>query len=560
MDLSSRLSYLGVSDFEEIRTTGSYFVDKSPYIPVVMNDKAKVILFTRPRRFGKTTFLSMLAAFLDCTKDRKDLFDGLAVMKDQDFVSQYMGAFPVIFLSFKGIDGVDFEDALGQIRILLSKLYKAHLDLAKDIVLNSEKERFIRILDEKSDGLDIKEALSLLADLLTARHGRKPVLLIDEYDAPLTKAMDRGYLNEFRDVFNKLLGFTKDSNNLEKTVMTGCIRLSESSIFSGRNNISFRTLANGGVYDTCFGLSQEEVDDCLKAFKLEDKRDEVASWYNGYMIGGKRVYSTWSVLQYVDEHVKNHDAVPRCYWVESSSNAEIRYFLERRGFFFESEIGELLAGGRICKKIHDSITYDDLDSKDDNELVWSLLFESGYLTLDGPWSADGPCVLKIPNREVMNIYRDKLDAWTRSRLASLDRRPLVDALLNGDCEKLSELVSEYLWNSISYYDQKESFYHGFMTSLFTGIEGVDVQSNQESGDGRPDLMVYCHPKSTVIVMEFKHARSEDEIAKAMEKARSQILTLKYAEGVKGYHNMLCYAVVFYKKTAFFSFVTPDDAL
>ena len=470
---------IGQTDFTEIREKGYYYIDKTSAISTLIRDGAASVLFTRPRRFGKTTFQSMLRAFFDIREDSRDIFTGLAVMEDSEAVEHWMNKHPVIYLSFKDIDGLDFESALSMLRGKLSSLFAGYsfIRIPDD---NEKNTIFHNIRNGKCTAGEIRRSLEILAELLYFHYGRKVIFLLDEYDVPLDKAEHNGYYREMLDLLRAmLLSVLKDCPYTEKGVLTGCLRISKESLFTGLNSLFVHSVTDS-EYSDVFGFTEEEVSMLLSEAWLEDKADTIRAWYDGYNIGREHLYTPWDVISYVRRLQSDRDAEPENYWANSSGNDVIRRLIETTGAEVSDDYSSLINGGTIHKRIVETLTYSNLYDTDEN--IWSLLLMTGYLTLAGKYYPNGETELKLPNNEVRTIFTTSVDEWFRDTVRKSDRKRLFEAIWAGDALTLTEELSGYLRQTISIYDTQEYFYHAFLAGLLSGA-GYVVRSNRESGNG-----------------------------------------------------------------------------
>ena len=536
---------VGQTDFRDIRTSGCYYIDKTGFISQIVRDGASSILFTRPRRFGKTTFLSMLRAFFDIREDNRDLFTGLAIMDDEEAVEKWMNKWPVIHLTFKDIDGPSFSSAMGWMNTQIRDLYKSYSFL-DDGKLGGDEDKFRNILANKASVDDISQSLRLLVELLYDHYGKKVIILLDEYDVPLAKAEGNGYYREMLSVVRSmLLPVLKDCPYTHKGILTGCLRVSKESLFTGLNNLAVYSVT-GDDYCEAFGFSEEEVARLLQDASLDGKSDVVKQWYDGYSIGGASLYSPWDVVSYVKRLQTNRNAKPENYWANSSSNEEIRQLIDITSATEGDEYSTLINGGVIRKRIVETMTYSNLYSDEEN--IWSLLLMTGYLTLAGDYDANDENALRLPNEEVRSLFASCVDEWFRRKVRTSDRKALFEALWVGDAKTLSDIISQYLFETISYYDYKEDYYHAFLAGLLSGTQ-CKVKSNRETGTGRADIIVLDRSGRKAAVLEVKRAHSRDDMEKLATQALEQLKDREYGGDLEGYSKVVGYGVAFYRKEA-----------
>ena len=536
---------VGQTDFRDIRTGGCYYVDKTEFIGQIAREGASSILFTRPRRFGKTTFQSMLKAFFDIREDNRDIFTGLAIMDDEEAVEGWMNKWPVIHLTFKDIDGLDFDEAYYKLSATVSYLYKSYLFLANECS-GVDIELFTKILDRKASPVELGDSLFFLASLLYKHYGKKVIILLDEYDVPLAKAESNDYYREMLAVVRSmLLSVLKDCPYTHKGILTGCLRVSKESLFTGLNNLAVYSVTSG-KYSSIFGFTEEEVARLLKDTGLEDKASVVRQWYDGYSIGGVSLYSPWDVVSYVDILLADRDAEPENYWANSSGSEVVRRLIDMTDARVGKEYSTLINGEAIRKHVVETLTYGNLYSSAEN--IWSLLFMTGYLTLAGKWKPNGETELRLPNEEVRSLFARCVDEWFRDRVRTSDRKELFEALWTCDADALSRIISQYLFRTISYYDYKEDYYHAFLAGLLSDDDYL-VESNRESGTGRADIIVQDEDRCRAAVIEVKRAHSRDELEKLAIQALEQLKDREYGSDLEGYDKVVGYGVAFYHKEA-----------
>lgn len=517
---------IGQTDFRTIRESGYYYVDKTCYISQLIRDSASSILFTRPRRFGKTTFQSMLRAFFDIREDSYDIFDGLEIMNDSEAVEKWMNRCPVIYLTFKDIDGLDFNSAMAILHYKVAELIASYKAVADTAMSGNEKEILHRILDGECSNDDVRLSLSALAKLLYNHYGRKVIFILDEYDVPLDKAEKNGYYSEMLDIIRTMfLSVLKDCPYTEKGILTGCLRISMESLFTGLNNLTVYSVT-GKEYESAFGFTENEVMKILHEADLEDKADIIRQWYDGYSLGGISIYTPWDVISYVRKLQVDRGANPENYWVNSSGNDVIRRLIDMAGAEVGDDYSTLINGGVISKKLVETLTYSNLYSTPEN--IWSLFLMTGYLTLAGRYDANEENLLRIPNEEIRRLFAASVDEWFSAKILKSNRKNLFDALWNGDALTLSEIVSQNLFDTISYYDYREDYYHAFLAGLLSGA-GYIVKSNRETGTGRADIMVLDKSNRRAAVFEIKRSFSKDAMEEDVERALQQVDNRKYGK-------------------------------
>ena len=538
---------VGISDFSKIRDRKYYYVDKTKLISDLLEEEtAEVTLITRPRRFGKTMAMSMLSHFFDIRKDSKAMFQGLKIAENTELCDEWMNQWPVLFLSFRRVDGLNFESAFGMLQETITDIYGDHLYLLDSPRISSyQKEIMDRILRKTASEEEIKASILLLTKLMQAHYSKPVILLIDEYDVPIAKASANGYYDEMLDVMKGILQALKDNDALRFAVITGCLRIAKESIFTGTNNFVSDTISSSHLNEY-FGFTQEEVDQILSDADQTDHAEDVKAWYDGYHFGELDVYCPWDVMNYLRDLQKNPKTKPASYWRNTSDNAIIRSFIDYAGENIHEKMETLLAGGYIIQKIREDLTYDYLHSSEEN--LWSILYSTGYLTqVRGEELPPDTAALMIPNAEIRQIFETTVQEWFDDSARKENRTALFDAVWSGDIETLTEEMNELLRKTISYHDYKEDFYHAFLAGIFTGA-GYSVDSNRERGEGRSDVVVRNSSKGRVALFEAKYAKTLDGLEVSCEAALQQIEDRQYAKDfADDYDDILCYGIAFYKK-------------
>ena len=538
---------IGTSNFAEIRREGWYYVDKTGLIRDLLNTrKAKVTLITRPRRFGKTLGMNMLANFFDISKDSKALFEGLEVSKDYALCEQWRNQWPVLFVSFRRVDGLNFQSAYGMLELTITDLFREHRYLLdSEQVGDDEKKMIHRLLQGTATEREVKNSLLLLTEMMQANYGKPVILLMDEYDVPLAKASANGYYKEMLDVMKGIMQAMKDNSALQLAVITGCLRIAKESIFTGTNNFVSDTITSSRLNEY-FGFTQAEVDQLLQDTGLTDHAEDIKAWYDGYHFGEFDIYCPWDVMNYLQDLQFDPLKKPVSYWKNTSDNAIIRSFIDYSGPSISKKLELLLSGGYIVQTIEEDLTYDYLHSSEDN--LWSILYLTGYLTRVREIPAsDGALALTIPNAEVKEIFRSTIQKWFKDSSQTWTRQAMFQALWAGNSETLTKEIGKLLRKTISYHDYKEDFYHAFLAGILASFH-YSVESNREHGEGRSDIVVYDEENSRVVIFEAKVAKSPDELPAACEAALQQIEARQYAEDFRDeYDEILCYGIAFYKK-------------
>lgn len=543
---------VGISDFKEICKNGYYYVDKTFLIKELLKTTAtKVTLITRPRRFGKTMAMSMLATYFDIRENSQDLFDGLEISKETDLCKEWMNQWPVVFLSLKDIDGLNFEDAYERLVVQISNLYKNYTYLLEyDKIDPDDRQIFLDLKAGKAEKAQVFQALRTLMRMLQIYHQKKVILLLDEYDVPIAKASSNGYYNQMLDVMKGIMSTAlKDNTSLQFSVVTGCLRIAKESVFTGTNNFVTDSITDSH-YNEFFGFTQAEVDQILEDADAGKHAESVKYWYDGYHFGNVDVYCPWDLMNYLCDLQRNPEAKPDSYWKNTSDNAIIRSFIDYAGSSITKKLETLLAGGYIVEQIDESLTYDYLHSSEEN--LWSILYLTGYLTTvreeDLSTSVpDGLSALAIPNAEIQEIFETTVMKWFSDSAKTWSRQILFDAVWKNDCELLTQEMNKLLRKTISYHDYKEDFYHAFLAGIFAGA-GYSVESNKEHGEGRSDIVVSDIVNGRVAVFEVKKSDALADLTSDCESALAQIDDRMYAKEFEDdYDEVLCYGISFFKK-------------
>jgi len=540
---------VGAESFEALRQSGGYYVDKTELIYDLVNANNTVTLFTRPRRFGKTLTMSMLESFFDCSRDSRAVFDGLAISRHTEFCDAWMNQYPVIFLTLKDVEGIDFSGALGMLKSVLAKLCIKMESVVKRAKLNqADVDIFDRMMFRKIDVEEVKNSIDVLTRILYTIYSKPVILLIDEYDVPLAKAQENGYYREMLDVIRGMFSVGLKTNDyLKFGVVTGCLRISKESIFTGVNNFSSYSVLSED-FSEYFGFTHGEVEEMLAEAGMGEKSELIRSWYDGYVFGNSYVYCPWDVVSYVAALLRRPNAMPENYWKNTSGNGILRTFIENAENNVTVDFETLMNGGTIQKTITQELAYDALYDNEDN--LWSVLLMTGYVTKADPTNPSKEDVeLRIPNREISSIFQDTVVAHFRRGLNRDAQREMVQAFWDEDEDRASEKLSNFLWQTISYNDYHEDYYHAFLAGIFVGL-GYAVESNKEHGKGRPDILLKDKMNRRALIIEGKTAKNKSEIEAMKQEAVDQIVRERYWKGLDGYRTILCYGVCFYQKEAY----------
>ncbi len=540
---------IGIENFKEMRKQEFYYVDKTGLIVDLLADWGKVNLFTRPRRFGKTLNMSMLANFFEIGADAS-LFDGLRVSEEKELCENYLGKFPVVFVSLKGVDGLTFDDAYARLRILIrNEALRLEVLRESGKLSMEEKNAYLRLVSENPEKTDITESLKLLCQLLEKHYRQKPILLIDEYDVPLDKAFLHGYYPQMIDLIRSMFGAAlKTNDSLFFAVLTGCLRVSKESIFTGLNNLKTLSISNV-KFNEYFGFTDEEVGRMLADYGLEAHQAEAREWYDGYRFGNQDVYCPWDIINYVNELRSDPEAEPKPYWMNTSGNDMVRRLIAKASDgTTQMEIERLIEGDAITKMINEQLTHSEIDENLEN--IWSLLYMTGYLTVARKPSG-GRYELRIPNREVREIFKRQVLSWftERARAATEKLAGLYEAFEKGDAEAIEKLLNRQLITTVSFYDAYESFYHGFLLALLSTCVDWCVSSNAETGRGRSDITVERRDRELGFVIEIKEVRTRAKLDEACAAAMKQAEDRDYAAVMLRYgvETVFTYGIAFCDK-------------
>ncbi|OSA96226.1 UNVERIFIED_ORG: AAA family ATPase [Clostridium botulinum] len=543
---------IGVDNFEKLITRDYYYIDKTLLIKDLLDNKADVNLFTRPRRFGKTLNMSMLQYYFEKReKNNSYLFENLNIMEAGEEYVSHMGQYPVINLSLKSAKQPNFELAYISIARRIAEEYKRHEYILKSENLKNEKERFLKILKEQGDEGDYTDSIFFLSQCLEKYHNKKVIILIDEYDVPLENAFFEGFYDKMiaflRSLFESAL---KTNSSLEFSVITGCLRISRESIFTGLNNLNIVSILNDR-YAEHFGFTDDEVKKILKDYKLEEKYSVIKEWYNGYIFGSTNVYNPWSVVKYVYDLLPNINVFPSSYWANTSSNSIVKSLIEKADSVTKKEIELLIEGKTIEKRVHEDITYDEM--YDSMENLWNFMFFTGYFKKVGERMDEEDnhyITLKIPNKEVKYIFKNKILKWFHDKVKVKDLSTMYSAIFNKDAQTFQKELNAMLRQTISFNDAYENFYHGFTLGVLANMHEFLVKSNREAGDGRSDIFIKSLSIfEPCVILELKVCDKPKDIFKKCDEALAQIDAKNYEEELKeeGYENIIKYGISFYRK-------------
>ena len=544
---------IGVDDFKKLIDENYYYVDKTLLIKELLDNKGEVNLFTRPRRFGKTLNMSMLQYFFEKTEeDNSYLFNGLKIMNESKEYLNYMGKYPVINLSLKSAKQTTFEMSYKKIREAIADEFKRYSEVLNgNVLFEDEKEDFTNIMLQKADLSIYNTSLKLLSKCLKRYYKENVIILIDEYDVPLENAFFEGFYDEMvkflRSLFESAL---KTNPSLEFAVITGCLRISKESIFTGMNNLEIISILNKS-YEEYFGFTNAEITKICKDYDINDKYSEIKEWYDGYVFGDENVYNPWSVVRYVKDVGVNGEKYPLPYWSNTSSNSIVKSLIEKADLITKEEIESLIEGNAIEKPIHEDITYNEVYDSMDN--LWNFMFFTGYFKkVSEKINSIGDRFIKlaIPNKEVKYIFRTKIEKWFKEMIKGENLDELFESMFQGNEKKFEEKIISILEKSISFNDSYENFYHGFLTGILSTLHNYKVKSNRESGIGRGDIIIqYPNRRGKAVIIEIKVAKDVKDLEKKCNEALEQIEENKYdMELVQdGYKDILKYGITFFKK-------------
>ena len=552
---------VGKSDFAALRESGNYYVDKTELIYELANDTDnQVTLFTRPRRFGKTLMMSMMENFFSIRKNSESIFEGLAITGHEYFCKEWMNQYPVLFISFKDAEADEFDVAYAKLKTVIADVCKGISDISFGKNVNSfDVEVFNRLQAQTGTDADIQNSLKMIMRMMNTVYGKRVILLIDEYDVPLAKASEKdtsknGYYSKMLDVIKGIMSTAlKDNEFLQFAVITGCLRIAKESIFTGTNNFASYSVLDER-FSRYFGFLEAEVDTMLEVADRKEAAKEIKEWYDGYVFGNSYVYCPWDVINHISALRYKRTTKPKNYWKNTSHNGILLTFVKRTDFDVAGKFEKLLNGGSIVQAISDELTYDTLHSTEDN--LWSVLLMTGYVTKADIDEDTDTVSLKIPNKEIASIFQDSVVRYFTDTVSSDTIKELLEALWEKDEIGSGEILSGLLWDTISYNDYHEDYYHAFLAGVFVG-RGYEVESNKEKGLGRPDIFLKDRKNRRAIIIEAKKSDKEADLNKDCDKAIKQIIDEKYADGMYGYDQILCYGVAFFRKQAKVKLLTNE---
>lgn len=550
---------IGIENFEDLIKSGYYYVDKTWFIKELLDMKGKVNLFTRPRRFGKTLNLSMLRYFFEDTRNEtqneanRRLFEGTKIMGAGEAYTALMGQYPVINLTLKSAKQKDFETACHMMKEVIVQEYQRHDYLVRNTdsrLTETDKERFLKIAGRKADYSEYANALQFLSQCLKKETGKESIILIDEYDVPLENAYFKGFYNEMVQFIRSLFeSGLKTNDSLYFAVITGCLRISKESIFTGLNHLNILSILNE-QYSEHFGFIDSEVRQMLAYYGHVRRYEDMKRWYDGYTFGNISIYNPWSIINFMTDLNANRDAFPRPYWINTSSNDIIKDMIGRADRHTREQIEELIAGGTMEIPVREEVTYGDMYENGEN--LWNFLYFTGYLTKAEMTFRDETVYLKvrIPNVEVKSVYKNTILNWFQKSLKKQDFHGFYKALEEGDAQTIGDMISCQLMSVISFYDSAESFYHGFLAGILSQSEDYLVKSNREAGNGRADLLLKSPSlRGRSFILEFKVSENINQLEADARKAVEQIIEKNYAQELRteGYRKIACYGIAFYRK-------------
>ncbi len=544
---------IGVENFKDIIDKGYYYVDKTLFIKDILDNKSYVNLYTRPRRFGKTLNMSMLKYYFEKSdEDTSYLFDGLNISKQDKKYKGYQGQYPVISISLKSMKQPKYEEAFSEFKSIIANEIWRHKELLNsDILMPISRKKLEMICNDTADNTVYKTALRLLSDCLCAVYNKKVIILIDEYDVPLESAYFRGYYDEMvnliRSVFESAL---KTNNSLEFGVLTGCLRISKESIFTGLNNLKINSITTLD-YSEYFGFTEKEVKTIADIYGISSRFDDIKDWYDGYLFGNTEIYNPWSIINFISDAKSDPDTIIKPYWSNTSSNDIIHKLITEGDEDIKDTVENLVNGGMISKPLYEDITYRNINVNSD--YIWSFLLYTGYLKAVRIYLSGNTLYadMVIPNREVTSIYENTIMQWFNEKIVSTSRDELFSAVISGNTLQFEDILLDWLEDTISYYDTKENYYHGFLAGLLSGFKGYKTESNRENGIGRSDIILLEQRRHKLaVIIEIKVADEFSQLSQKCDDALIQIEEKQYDMQLKRdcYQQIIKYGVAFYKKS------------
>ena len=553
-----KMIVVGNDIFDELIRDDGYYVDKTELIyELTAKTRNKVTLFTRPRRFGKTLTMSMMESFFDISRDSRDLFADCDILKNHpDFCKEWMNRYPVLFITLKDVEGLNFDAAYDMLKERISGLCIKHSSLAEDHrVAQEDKNTFLKLTNKTASLGEIKCSLEIIMRMMNAVYGKPVILLIDEYDVPLAKAeatKNREFYRQMLDVIRGIMSVSMKTNEyLKFAVVTGCLRISKESIFTGVNNFACYSVTNR-KFSRYFGFTREEVVEMLDAFGMSDKMGLIRQWYDGYIFGNTEVFCPWDVASYLAAVIDDEEEEPRNYWADTSSNSILDEFVNHSRIDASEKFEVLLNGGTITEDISEELTYDHIADSEKN--LWSVLLMTGYISKADTSAGRGKTKLRIPNAEIADLFKNVVVEKFERTLDAGNVDAFITAMWNKDEKTASEMLTKILWDSISYFDYGEEYYHGLLNGIFTS-RGYSPDSNDEAGLGRLDLRVKDRRKRTLLLLEFKRSDKEEDLDTDSDEAIAQIFKKGYDKVMpEGYEKQLICGIAFYAKVAKVKFV------
>lgn len=536
-----------VENFEDLRRGDYYYIDKTKFISELLSRMPAVSLITRPRRFGKTLTMSMLKDFFDITKESKDLFQGLHISEHQDICNEWMNQWPVLFITLKTMNRTSYEKNMQEFSYDLAEICEEHRYLLESgNVSDSDKKKFICLMEQNTTESALEHGLPTIMRMLYNHYGKKVILLIDEYDVPLATSNEYGYYRQMVEMIRSIMNRTLKTNPyLKFAVITGCLRVAKESIFTGVNHMAMDSIHVGRYMDS-FGFTEQEVQQLVNDMGHEDKQHIIKKWYDGYCFGSNDIYCPWDVINYMDALNYDPNSTPGNYWKNTSHNDIIKKFIGRKDLHVNDKFEILLSGKSIQTKVSEDLTYDFDRSSESN--LWSLLYLTGYLTLDKNERRAEIESLRIPNEEIKSIFVDTIIEWFKEDTNQKDLSELFQACWSENIFVVESQISDILFKTISYHDYREDFYHAFLAGIFAG-SGYTVKSNRENGLGRSDIVIKNPVTRTAIIFEAKYSETKKDLEKDCKEAIVQIKRNRYDDELKneGYSKVICYGIAFYKK-------------